>query len=201
MNDRQGEDQRYQLRADMQYTLATARVPTIFKWGLHVNEWVNNADRPVNNYAAAFRGNDGVAGSADEALTLFAESSYRMNFDLGGNIDGLPNVDRWAAYKIFQANPNAWTPPTEAQIVGFKLQNARDAQEQIDALYQQTVLRFGRALTIAPGVRFEHTRGRAAGPSDPWPARNGSPDLRHRDAGGRVSHRCDQHHAASRRRT
>ncbi|MBI5688775.1 MAG: TonB-dependent receptor [Verrucomicrobia bacterium] len=165
MNDRQGEDQRYQLKSDFQYTLQS-RVPAVLKWGLHVSESVNNADRPVNNYAVAFRGRDGIAASADEALALFAEPSYRMNFDLGGNIDGLPNVDRWAAYKIYQANPGAWVPPTPAQIVGFKLQNARDAQEQIDALYQQTVLRFGSRLTIAPGVRFEHTRGRAAGPSD-----------------------------------
>jgi TonB-dependent receptor len=166
MNDRQGEDQRYQFRADMQYSLGALRVPTLLKFGAHVNEWVNNADRPVNNFATAFRGNDGVAGSADEALTRFAEATYRMNFDFGGNVDGLPNVDRWAAYKIFQANPNAWTPPTDAQIVGFKLQNARDAQEQIDALYEQTVFKIGRSLTLAPGVRFEHTRGRAAGPSD-----------------------------------
>jgi hypothetical protein len=89
-----------------------------------------------------------------------------MNFDFGGNVDGMTNVDRWAAYKVYQANPNAWTPPTAAQIVGFKLQNARDAQEQIDALYQQTIFKIGRRLMVAPGVRAEHTRGRAAGPSD-----------------------------------
>lgn len=165
MNDRQGEDQRYQLKNDFQYTLQGA-VPAILKWGLHVSEWVNNSDRPVNNYAVAFRGRDGVAASADESLAAFAERSYRMNFDFGGNVDGLANVDRWAAYKVFQANPGAWTPPTPAQIVGFKLQNARDAQEQIDALYQQTAFRFGHRFTLAPGIRFEHTRGRAAGPSD-----------------------------------
>ncbi|MBL9190594.1 MAG: TonB-dependent receptor [Opitutaceae bacterium] len=165
MNDRQGEDQRYQFKSDFQYTLQ-ARVPAIFKWGLHISEWVNNSDRPINNYAVAFRGRDGIAASADESLAAFAEPSYRMNFDFGGNVDGMANVDRWAAYKIYQANPNAWTPPSAAQITAFKLQNARDAQEQIDALYQQTVLRFGRRLTVAPGVRYEHTRGRAAGPSD-----------------------------------
>lgn len=165
MNDRQGEDQRYQLKSDFQYTLQS-RVPAVLKWGLHVSEWVNNSDRPVNSYAVAFRGRDGVAASADESLAAFAERSYRMNFDLGGNVDGLPNVDRWLAYKIYQENPNAWTPPSAAQIAAYKLQGARDAQEQIDALYQQTVLRFGRRLTIAPGLRFERTRGRAAGPSD-----------------------------------
>jgi iron complex outermembrane receptor protein len=165
MNDRQGEDQRYQLKADMQYNF-TARMPVLLKWGLHISEWVNNADRPVNNYAVAFRGQDGIAASADESLAAFAERTYRMNFDFGGNVDGMANVDRWAAYKIFQANPNAWTPPSDAQIVGFKLQNARDAQEQIDALYNQTVFKFGRRLTLAPGVRYERTRGRAAGPAD-----------------------------------
>jgi TonB-dependent receptor len=164
MNDRQGEDQRYQFKIDTQYSMRR-RVPMIFKQGLHVTEWVNNADRPVNNYATAFRGNDGVAASADDALINFAERTYRMNFDFGGNIDGVTNVDRWAAYKVFQANPNAWTPPSEAQVVGFKLQNARDAKEQIDALYQQTTFRFGK-LSLAPGVRYERTRGGAAGPSD-----------------------------------
>ncbi len=164
MNDRQGEDQRYQLKLDTQYN-KTRGLPIIFKQGLHISEWVNNADRPVNNYAVAFRGVDGVAGSADDALAAYAERSYRMNFDFGGNVDGVANVDRWAAYKVFQANPNAWTPPSAAQIVGFKLQNARDAKEQIDALYQQTAFRLKR-LTIAPGVRYERTRGAAAGPSD-----------------------------------
>jgi iron complex outermembrane receptor protein len=62
MNDRQGEDQRYQAKADFQYTLSS-RIPTVFKWGLHITEWVNNADRPINNYAVAFRGRDGLAAS------------------------------------------------------------------------------------------------------------------------------------------
>jgi TonB-dependent receptor len=165
MNDRQGEDQRYQLKLDTQYNTRLRGLATVLKQGLHISQWVNNADRPVANYASAFRGRDGLAASADEALAAFAERSYRMNFDFGGNVDGLSNVDRWAAYKIYQANPAAWTPPSEAQIVGFKLQNARDAQEQIDALYQQTAVKFGK-FTLAPGVRYERTRGRAAGPSD-----------------------------------
>lgn len=165
MNDRQGEDQRYQMRADMQYAFNRFRLPLLLKGGLHVTEWVNNADRPVNNFVTAFRGADGIANTSDDALAVYAEPRYRMNFDLGGNVDGMANLDRWIAYKAYQANPNAWTKPTDAQIVGFKLQNARDAQEQIDALYQQTVMKFGR-LTLAPGVRYERTRGRAAGPSD-----------------------------------
>ncbi len=165
MNDRQGEDQRYQFKSDFQYTLQ-GRVPAVLKGGLHISQWVNNSDRPVNNYATAFLGKDRVAASADESLAAFAERSYRMNFDFGGNVDGMANLDRWAPYKIFQENPTAWTAPSAAQVVGFKLQNARDAQEQIDALYQQTVLKIGRRLTFAPGVRFEHTRGRAAGPAD-----------------------------------
>jgi iron complex outermembrane receptor protein len=163
-NDRQGEDQRLQLKADFQYARPVRGIPIIFKGGLHITEWINNSDRPINNYASAFRGADNVAASADEALAGFAEN-YRMNFDFGGNIDGMQNVDRWKAYKIYQANPNAWTAPSEAQIIGFKLGNSRDAQEQIDALYQQTVLKFGK-LTVAPGVRYEKTRGKAAGPSD-----------------------------------
>lgn len=164
-NDRQGEDQRYQFKADMQYS-KQGRLPTVFKWGLQISQWVNNVDRPISNYSSAFRGADNVAASADENLALWAEPSYRMNFDFGGNIDGLPNVSRWALYKAYQANPAAWTPPSEAQMVGYKLGNARDAQEQIDALYEQTIFKIGRHLTIAPGVRYERTRGRAAGPAD-----------------------------------
>lgn len=164
-NDRQGEDQRYQLRADLEYSRSVFNIPTVFKGGLHITEWVNNVDRPVNNYATGFRGADGTTNSADEALSLWAEPSYRMNFDYGGNLDGMANLDRWAVYKAYQANPAAWATPSEAQIVGFKLGNSRDAQEQIDALYQQTIMKFGR-LTVAPGVRYERTRGKAAGPTD-----------------------------------
>jgi TonB-dependent receptor len=164
-NDRQGEDQRWQFKADMQYS-KQGRLPTLFKWGLQVSQWVNNVDRPIANYNSAFRGDDGIAASSDENLARWAEPSYRMQFDFGGNIDGIPNISRWAVYKAYQANPDAWTPPSEAQIVGYKLGNARDAQEQIDALYGQTVFKIGSRFTLAPGVRYERTRGRAAGPAD-----------------------------------
>jgi hypothetical protein len=43
-DDRRGEDQRYQFKSDMQYTL-NARVPAVLKWGVHVSEWVNTAYR------------------------------------------------------------------------------------------------------------------------------------------------------------
>ena len=62
----------------------------------HVSEQVNNADRPINHQAAAFRGNDGLAASAEAA---FAEPRYRMSLDLGGNVECMANVDRRAAYQ------------------------------------------------------------------------------------------------------
>lgn len=163
-NDRQGEDQRWLAKADMQYSLATPN-PILFKFGTHINQWINNADRPINNRTYTRVGADGLASSADEALARWAEPSYRMNFQYGGNIDGLANLDRWALYKDYQANPSYWTAPTAAQLLQDSLQNARDVKEQVDALYEQTVFKFGR-LTVAPGVRVEHTRGQALGPTD-----------------------------------
>jgi TonB-dependent receptor len=157
-NDRQGEDQRYQFKSDFQYSVR-GRVPVLLKGGLHVSEWVNNVDRPIAGYSSAFRINP------TDTLARFAEPAYRMAFDFGGNVDGVPNVDRWATYKAWGADPTLWTPPSAAQMAAYKLQNGRDAKEQIDALYQQTILKFGR-LTLAPGVRYERTRGTASGPSD-----------------------------------
>jgi TonB-dependent receptor len=88
-----------------------------------------------------------------------------MNFDFGGNYDGVPNLDRWALYKDFQAHPEYWSAPTAGQLLQFQLQNARDVKEQVDALYNQTIVKFGN-LTVAPGIRFEHTRGLAQGVTD-----------------------------------
>ena len=164
-NDRQGEDQRWLFKDDMQYTLVTPAMPVLFKFGLHINQWVNNVDRPLSNRTFTRLGSDGVAASADENLARWAEPTYRMNFGYGGNVDGLPNVDRWALYKDYQANPSYWTAPTAAQTLQDKLQNARDVKEQVNALYDQTIFKFGK-LTLAPGFRYEQTRGMALGPSD-----------------------------------
>ena len=164
-NDRQGEEQRWIFKTDTRYSTRLAGLPLTLKTGLHITEWINNADRPLNNFTTTRRGADGIAASADENLALWAEPSYRMNFDFGGNYDGLANVDRWALYKDYKANPNYWTEPTAGQLLQFQLQNARDAKEQIDALYHQAIFKWNR-LTVAPGVRFEKTRGLAQGPSD-----------------------------------
>lgn len=165
-NDRQGEDQRYLFKADMQYALSgRTRTPVVFKFGQQSSLWVNNADRPIAGFNATRLGADGVAASADEALARWAEPNYRMNFNYGGNVNGMTNLDRWALYKDYQANPTYWSAPTAGQLLQYSLQNARDAKEQVDALYEQTILKFGSA-TIAPGVRFEHTRGSAYGPTD-----------------------------------
>ncbi|MCX6954488.1 MAG: TonB-dependent receptor [Verrucomicrobia bacterium] len=163
-NDRQGEDQRWLGKADMQYTMPR-QIPIIFKFGVHINQWVNNVDRPISNRTYTRVGQDGVAASADENLARWAEPSYRMNFLYGGNIDGMANLDRWALYKDFQANPSYWTAPTAAQLLQDSLQNARDVKEQVDAIYDQTVFKIGQ-LTLAPGFRVEHTRGSALGPTD-----------------------------------
>ena len=77
-NDRQGEDQRWLFKADTQYNLRR-RFPILFKTGLHINQWVNNSDRPLNNFLYTRRGADNTANSADENLALWAEKSYRMN--------------------------------------------------------------------------------------------------------------------------
>jgi TonB-dependent receptor len=164
-NDRQGEDQRWLLKDDMQYTFAEWRVPTIFKFGGQISQWVNNVDRRMNNRTFQRVGSTNNATSAEQNLALWAEPQYRMNFDFGGNVDGLPNVDRWKLYKDFVANPGYWTTPTAAQQLQDTLQNARDVKEQIDALYDQTIFKFGK-LTVAPGLRFEHTRGLGLGPTD-----------------------------------
>lgn len=166
INDRQGSDQRYLFKADMQYSVTSAlRQPILLKFGAHVNEWVNNVDRPIAGFNSTRLGADNLAASADENLARWAEPRYRMNFDYGTNIDGMANVDRWALYKDFAANPSYWSQPTAGQLLQYKLQNARDAKEQVDALYEQTQFRLGR-FTIAPGVRVEQTRGMALGPTD-----------------------------------
>lgn len=166
INDRMGQDQRYLVKADMQYALRRiTKNPIMFNFGYQTNEWSNKARRPINGFNATRLGADGVAATAEENLALWAEPKYRMNFDFDTNIDGMANVDRWALYKDYAAHPNYWTSPSAGQLLQFALQNQRDVKEQVDALYDQTVIRFGR-LRIAPGLRVEHTRGAAYGPTD-----------------------------------
>jgi TonB-dependent receptor len=167
INDRMGQDQRYLGKADMEYVLRKLplRSPVTFKFGTQISEWSNKARRPIANLSITRRGADNTAATADENLAQWAEPKYRMNFDFDTNIDGMTNVDRWALYKDYAAHPEYWTSLTPGGLLQSALQNQRDAKEQVDAIYDQTIFRFGR-FTIAPGFRVEHTRGVAFGPTD-----------------------------------
>lgn len=84
----------------------------------------------------------------------------------GGNLQGLPAIDRFAMAREFGEHPERFTPPTPQQVLMSKLTTHWDVKEQIDSLYQNTIIKVTPKLQIAPGVRMERTRSSGRGPTD-----------------------------------
>jgi hypothetical protein len=90
-----------------------------------------------------------------------------MNFDFGGNVDGMANVDRWAGLQDLPGESQRLDAPerrADRRLQAAERPRCPGADRR--ALPADRASRIGRRLTVAPGVRFEHTRGRAAGPAD-----------------------------------
>jgi len=130
-----------------------ARFPVDLKWGFAENEWTHNNAR--NQQRWRFLGPDGIRGTDDDRAALYLEN-VPMNFDMGGNVDGILNADRFKLAQVFAAHPN-WFQEDTAFALTTKLQNEIKLREQIDAVYLQTTFKIGPRLTIAPGVRVERT--------------------------------------------
>lgn len=128
-------------------------LPVDLKWGLAVNDEVRTNAR--NQQRWRFLGPDGIRGTDDDRAGLYLEN-VPMNFDMGGNVDGIFNADRFKLAQAFAAHPS-WFLEDTAFALTTKLQNDIKLKERIDAVYLQTTFKVGPRLTIAPGVRAERT--------------------------------------------
>lgn len=156
-NDRSGVDEKYTLMADLRNALTQWRYPVQLKYGLSINEANRYINRRRGN-SPTHLGPDHIAGTADDAPALYAETDYRMNWPFGGNINGATNFDRHKLAQEYGDHPDWFTAINPTAYLQQDLQNRAIVREQIDAVYAQPIFKFGR-LDIAPGVRIERTRG------------------------------------------
>lgn len=157
------KDQRWNAKADFRYNWARGEMPVLLKWGGDISEQVRNVNRssiPTRVYL----GPDGVAGTGDERWQI--EPDYRARNLAGGNLQGIPALDRFAMAREFGANPQRFAPLPASTVLQSQLTTDWDIKEQVDSLYQQTIIKVSPKFDIAPGFRMEKTRGLAVGPLD-----------------------------------
>lgn len=157
------KDQRYSAKADFRYNWTRMELPILFKWGGDISEQIRDVNRPaIPTYT--YLGPDGVANTGDERWQI--EADYRTRNLAGGNLQNIPALDRFAMAREFGAHPERFTQPSAATLLQSYLQTNWDIKEQIDSLYQQTIIKVSPKFDIAPGVRMEKTRSIATGPVD-----------------------------------
>lgn len=156
-NDRSGIDEKWNLKSDLKNTLSLLGVPVQFKYGGSINESNRYINRRRSNNLTHL-GADRLPNTADDAPALYAEADYRMEWPFGGNINGVTNFDRHKLAKEFGEHPDWFSAVGPTAYLQQDLQQRAIVREQIDALYAQPIFKFGK-FDIAPGYRWEHTRG------------------------------------------
>jgi len=159
--------QEYTAKDDMSYSMPNLTFPVKFDFGLSVNESIKNINRYLNSLGYTLLGPDGVAKTADDNPALYAEPYYRMNFDWGGNVNGMTDVDRFALARLLTTNPSWWQYPNFATgELQYTLQQHYYFVEQVNAAYLEPVIKISKKFQVTPGVRYEFSHESGTGPSD-----------------------------------
>ncbi len=161
-NPTYSREERWTAKADFRYDWANARMPVGFKWGGDVSEQIRDT-HAGSTFNINYLGADGVASTADDR---WVPEAYPLRNLAGGNLQDVPIPDRFLLADLYKSNPEQFTAPTAAQIVQRELTTNWYVKEQVDSLYQQTIVKVTPAFTLAPGVRFERTRSMGRGPTD-----------------------------------
>lgn len=160
-----GKNQKWTAKTDMRYNLTDWKIPVVAKWGGDVSELVHNIDRFESGGAGiTYLGPDGRPNTGDEKWT--AEPHYTTHNLAGGNLQGIPSLDRFSRAREFGAFPERFVQISPAQELMLRLRNHWDIKEQIDSVYSQLIFKLAPKFDLAPGVRMEKTRSSARGPTD-----------------------------------
>lgn len=148
---RDSRDRRATGKLDFRYS-AIWKIPTQIKWGGSVLNQERYNKRDQSQFRFLGQGG-GVQQTVSNAGFI---DPVPMNFDMGGNIDGIRTTDRFALADIYNANPS-WFVTNPPFALEQHLRNKIKLEERIDGLYVQTIFKFGSRFDLAPGVRWERT--------------------------------------------
>ncbi|MES2694516.1 MAG: TonB-dependent receptor [Verrucomicrobiota bacterium] len=157
------KDQRWNAKADFRYSLTRWETPVLLKWGGDINEQVRNVNRPAIP-TRTYLGPDLLPGTGDERWQI--EPDYLTRNLAGGNLQDIPAIDRFAMAREYGAHPERFAPVPASTLLQTELTTNWDIKEQIDSVYQQTIVKVSPKFDIAPGFRMEKTRSTATGPFD-----------------------------------
>jgi TonB-dependent receptor len=160
-----GKDQRWTAKADFRYNWRRWEIPVLLKWGGDISLMVRDlTGSSGNRFQHVYLGPDGLPNTGDERWS--AEPYFQQRNLQGGNLRGIDVPDGFAMAKEFGAHPERFVPLTEAQLLDRLLRNHWDIKEQIDSVYQQSIIKVTKQFDLAPGVRLEKTRSAGRGPTD-----------------------------------
>lgn len=159
------KDQKWIAKTDMRYSAQDWKVPTLIKFGGDISLQVRNVDRyESGGTAISYLGPDGRPNTGDEKWT--AEPYYTTHNLAGGNLQGIPALDRFSRAVEYGQHPERFTQITPEQELMLRLRNHWDVKEQVDSAYSQIIFKVTPKFDLAPGVRVEQTRSAGRGPTD-----------------------------------
>ncbi len=146
---RNGKDSIWSASANAQLARNQWKVPTVIKTGFALRHRVYNEDRYQATYNYV---------PADRAVTNYVEDKFPLV--IGNLTNFVPEFpDRFAIMNYVRSNiknPALFTR-TAANLAAdeqARLQNMRDFEEKVDAVYVTGTFKFGR-LDVVPGLRLE----------------------------------------------
>jgi iron complex outermembrane recepter protein len=159
------KNQRWTAKADMRYNITDWKLPVVVKWGGDISEMVHDIERfESGGTGITYLGPDGQPNTGDEKW--IAEPHYTTHNLAGGNLQGIPALDRFTRAREYGSNPERFTAMSPAQALMLRLRNHWDIKEQVDSVYSQLIFKVAPRFDLAPGFRMEKTRSTARGPTD-----------------------------------
>jgi len=163
-NIRRGRDRVWSARSDFTLPTRLANLPVTLKFGAATTLNIRDT-HPRVGLGYILVGPDGIPNSGDGDLPKdWLEEKFHADAGWGPASVGWPAIDRHRLAKLHKSNPEYFRPAI-AQHLEVHLRNRFYFKERIDAAYAQANFRIGK-LSIAPGIRYEHTDSTGKGSLD-----------------------------------
>lgn len=147
------QDIRKTAKLDFRYPYTLAKLSMNARWGGSLARAVRDNQRISRSFR--YVGADGVAGTADDSPSVYL-STVGMQYDMGGNLDGLLYPDPFKLAAAYGANPG-WYIENRPGEVSSRLLNTVKIKESVHAGYFENNIKIGKTLEVTPGLRWERT--------------------------------------------